>query len=69
MVIMVIVMVMVMVVEKNLHQARPSSSARVSDAGKNFEAKKGFIGVITCIIIMIIMVKGAHHNVDHIITP
>ena len=66
------VMVIVMVVEKNLHQARPSSSARVSDAGKNFEAKKGFIGVITCIIIMIIMiimVKGAHQNVDHIITP
>ena len=63
------VMVIVMVVEKNLHQARPSSSARVRDAGKNFEAKKGFIGVITCIIIMIIMVKGAHHNVDHIITP
>ena len=68
---MVMVIVMV-VVEKNLHQARPSSSARVSDAGKNFEAKKGFIGVITCIIIMIIMiimVKGAHQNVDHIITP
>ena len=47
--------IMVMVVEKNLHQARPSSSARVSDAGKNFEAKKGFIGVITCIIIMMII--------------
>ena len=49
------VMVIVMVVEKNLHQARPSSSARVRDAGKNFEAKKGFIGVITCIIIMMII--------------
>ena len=30
-----------------LHQASPSSSASVREAGKNFEAKNGFIGVIT----------------------